>query len=186
MDLFSFGQLDGSGNGQVSVTAVGQSFVDLRNSLSGDVQMSLNQGALTGIDLVSALKNLPAELKELNAPARLNQKTTFSALSASFHLEQGVGRNQDLKLASQLVNVNGGGKIDLKQNIIDYNMDVAANPREFSSLKGVNIPLKITGPINAPIYALDFNALVKGKKTETEKQQALKQELKKQITTILP
>jgi AsmA protein len=65
-------------------------------------------------------------------------------------------------------------------------MDVMANPREFASLKGVNIPLKITGPLNAPIYALDFNALVKGKKTETEKQQALKQELKKQITTILP
>jgi AsmA protein len=186
MDLFSFAQLDGSGSGQVSVTAQGQSFIDLRNSLSGNVQMSLNQGALSGIDLVSALKNLPAELKELNAPARANQKTTFSTLSASFQLGQGVGRNQDLKLASQLVNVSGGGKIDLKQNIIDYNMDVMANPREFASLKGVNIPLKITGPLNAPIYALDFNALVKGKKTETEKQQALKQELKKQITTILP
>jgi AsmA protein len=53
-------------------------------------------------------------------------------------------------------------------------------------LKGVNVPLKITGPLNAPVYALDFNAMVKGKKTEGEKQQALKQELKKQITTILP
>lgn len=186
VDLFSFGQLNGKGSGQVSVSAQGQSFVDLRNSLSGDVQMSLNQGALSGIDLVAALKNLPAELKELNAPARANQKTTFSTLSASFHMEQGVGRNQDLKLASQLVNVNGGGKIDLKHSIIDYNMNVQANPREFTSLRDVNIPLKITGPLNAPVYALNFNAMVKGKKTETEKQQALKQELKKQITTILP
>lgn len=186
VDLFSFGQLDGKGSGQVSVTAQGQSFVDLRNSLSGDVQMSLNQGALSGIDLVAALKNLPAELKEMNTPARSGQRTTFSTLSASFHLEQGVGRNQDLKLASQLVNVNGGGKIDLKHSIIDYNMNVQANPREFASLKGMGIPLKITGPLNAPVYALNFNALVKGKKTETEKQQAIKQELKKQITTILP
>jgi len=186
VDLFSFGQLDGKGSGRVTVAAQGQSFVDLRNSLGGDVQMSLNHGALSGIDLVSALKNLPAELKEMNAPARANQKTTFSTLSAGIHLEQGVGRNQDLKLASQLVNVNGGGKIDLKHSIIDYTMDVQANPREFARLKGVNIPLKITGPLNAPVYALDFNAMVKGKKTETEKQQALKQELKKQITTILP
>ena len=186
VDLFSFGQLDGKGSGQVSVAAQGQSFVDLRNSLSGDVQMSLNQGALSGIDLVAALKNLPAELKEMNAPARANQKTTFSTLSAGFHFEQGVGRNQDLKLASQLVNVNGGGKLDLKHSIIDYNMNVQANPREFATLKGMSIPLKITGPLNAPVYALNFNALVKGKKTENEKQQALKQELKKQITTILP
>ncbi|TDR81610.1 AsmA family protein [Paludibacterium purpuratum] len=186
VDLFNFGQLDGKGNGQVMLAAQGDSFVDLRNSLSGNVQMSLNQGALTGIDLVSALKNLPAELKEMNTPSRANQKTTFSTLQAGFRMEQGVGRNQDLKLASQLVNVNGGGKIDLKHSIIDYNMNVAANPREFSSLRGVSIPLKITGPLNAPVYALNFNALVKGKKTETEKQQALKQELKKQITTILP
>jgi AsmA protein len=186
VDLFSFGQLNGKGSGQVSVTAQGQSFVDLRNSLSGDVKMSLNQGALSGIDLVAALKNLPAELKDMNTPARANQKTTFSTLSAGFHFEQGVGRNQDLKLASQLVNVNGGGKLDLKHSIIDYNMNVQANPREFTTLKGMNIPLKITGPLNAPVYALNFNALVKGKKTETEKQQALKQELKKQITTILP
>ncbi|BEV73597.1 MULTISPECIES: AsmA family protein [unclassified Paludibacterium] len=186
VDLFSFGQLDGKGNGQVALSAQGDSFVDLRNNLSGDVQMSLNQGALTGIDLVAALKNLPAELKEMNTPARANQKTTFSTLQASFHMDQGIGRNQDLKLASQLVNVNGGGKLDLRHSIIDYNMNVQANPKEFSSLKGVNIPLKITGPLNAPVYALNFNALVKGKKTETEKQQALKQELKKQITTILP
>lgn len=97
-----------------------------------------------------------------------------------------MARSQDLKLASQLVNVNGGGKMDLKQNIVDYTMDVQANPQEFARLKGVNVPLKITGPINSPVYALDFNALVKGKKTEGEKQQALKQQLQKQITTILP
>ncbi|WP_246542682.1 AsmA family protein [Paludibacterium yongneupense] len=186
LDLLSFSRLDGKGNGQVAVTAEGKSFADLRNTLSGDVQMSLNNGALTGIDMVAALKNLPAELKEWNAPAQPNQKTTFSTLQASFKLENGVGRNQDLKLASQLINFSGGGKVDLRQSIIDYTLDVQANPREFTSLKGINVPLKITGPINAPVYALDFNAMVKGKKTEGEKQQALKQELKKQITTILP
>lgn len=186
IDLFNFGRLEGNGNGQVEVKATGNSFADLRNTLSGSASLSLNKGALTGIDLVSALKNLPAELKEWNRPAQSDQKTTFSSLSARIQLENGIGRNQDLKLASQLMNVSGGGKIDLKQNIIDYTLDVQANPGEFSRLKGMNVPLKITGPINAPVYALDFNALVKGKKSESEKQQALKQELKKQITTILP
>ncbi|KIA80081.1 cell envelope biogenesis protein AsmA [Chromobacterium piscinae] len=186
VDLFNFGRLDGKGNGQIDISADGKSFAELRNTLSGDAAFSLNNGALTGIDLVAALKNLPAELKEWNSAAQNDQKTTFSTLSTSFKLDKGVARGQDLKLASQLVNVKGGGKIDLKQNIIDYAMDVQANPQEFARLKGVNVPLKITGPINAPVYALDFNALVKGKKTEGEKQQALKQQLQKQITTILP
>ncbi|AXE28704.1 AsmA family protein [Chromobacterium phragmitis] len=186
VDLFSFSRLDGKGNGKIDINADGKSFAELRSTLSGDASFSLNNGALTGIDLVAALKNLPAELKEWNGAAQNDQKTTFSTLSTSFKLDKGVARSQDLKLASQLVNVNGGGKMDLKQNIVDYTMDVQANPQEFARLKGVNVPLKITGPINSPVYALDFNALVKGKKTEGEKQQALKQQLQKQITTILP
>ncbi|ERE10025.1 MULTISPECIES: AsmA family protein [Chromobacteriaceae] len=185
-DLFNFNRLDGKGNGKIDINADGKSFAELRSTLNGDASFSLNNGALTGIDLVAALKNLPAELKEWNGAAQNDQKTTFSTLSTSFKLDSGVARSQDLKLASQLVNVNGGGKVDLKQSIVDYTMDVQANPQEFVRLKGVNVPLKITGPLNAPVYALDFNALVKGKKTEGEKQQALKQQLQKQITTILP
>ncbi|MCD4484250.1 AsmA family protein [Chromobacterium vaccinii] len=185
-DLFNFNRLDGKGNGKIDINADGKSFAELRSTLNGDASFSLNNGALTGIDLVAALKNLPAELKEWNGAAQNDQKTTFSTLSTSFKLDSGVARSQDLKLASQLVNVNGGGKVDLKQSIVDYTMDVQANPQEFVRLKGVNVPLKITGPLNSPVYALDFNALVKGKKTEGEKQQALKQQLQKQITTILP
>ena len=186
VDLFDFSRLDGKGNGKINVRARGKSFVDLRNTLSGSVDISLNDGALIGIDLVSTLKNLPSELAEWNRPAQLDQKTTFSTLSTHLMLDNGIGRNQDFKLVSQLMNVNGGGKIDLRQSIIDYTMNVQANPDEFVRLKGMNIPLKITGPLHAPVYALDFNALIKGKKTPLEKQQALKQELKKQITTILP
>lgn len=186
IDLFNFSRLEGKGSGNINIKAYGKSFVDLRNTLSGKVYISLNDGALVGIDLVSALKNLPAELTEWNRLAQPDQRTTFSALSSHLTLEKGVGRNQDFKLVSQLMNVNGGGKIDLKQNIIDYTMNVQANPDEFVRLRGISIPLKITGPLNSPVYALDFNALVKGKKTPLEKQQTLKQELKKQINTILP
>ncbi|RXZ45631.1 AsmA family protein [Crenobacter cavernae] len=188
-DLFNFPRLDGHGDGRIKVRAQGSNFAAFKDTLSGDVEMSLNQGALTGIDLVAALKNLPQELKDLGSTpvnAENDQRTTFSTLSARFALENGVARNQNLKLASQLVNVSGGGKLDLVKSIVDYSLDVSANPREFARLKDVNVPLKITGPINAPVYALDFNAMVKGKKTQGEKEQALKQELKKQITTILP
>jgi AsmA protein len=189
IDLFDFPRVEGRGDGSVKVHTEGNSFVDFRNALSGEVQMGLDNGALTGIDLVAALKNLPAELKELNSKpvnAQKDQRTTFSTLATHMNFQHGVARSTDLKFASQLVNVSGGGKLDLIKNIIDYSLNVRGNPQEFKQLQDVNVPLKITGPIDAPVYALDFNALVKGKKTQQEKQQALKQELKKQITTILP
>ncbi|SCK17859.1 AsmA family protein [Vogesella sp. LIG4] len=185
-DLFDFSRVEGAGNGWVQLDAHGNSLAALRNNLNGKVAVRLEKGALTGIDLASALRNLPTELKDWNMTARADQKTTFSALSAAFELQNGVARSQDLKLASSLVDVNGGGKIDLPQNIVDYTLNVRANPKAFTRLGGVNIPLKITGPINQPVYALDFNSIVKGKKTQGEKQQALKQELKNQINGILP
>lgn len=185
-DLFDFGRVEGAGNGWVELDAHGNSLAALRDTLSGKVAVRLEKGALTGIDLASALRNLPAELKDWNMTAKADQKTTFSQLHAAFELENGVARSQDLQLASSLVNVNGGGKIDLPQNIVDYTLNVRANPRAFRQLGGVNIPLKITGPLNQPVYALDFNSIIKGKKTQGEKQQALKQELGKQITSILP
>jgi len=185
-DLFDFGRVEGAGNGWVELDAHGSSLAALRDTLSGKVAVRLEKGALTGIDLASALRNLPAELKDWNMTAKADQKTTFSQLHAAFELENGVARSQDLQLASSLVNVNGGGKIDLPQNIVDYTLNVRANPKAFRQLGGVNIPLKITGPLNQPVYALDFNSIIKGKKTQGEKQQALKQELGKQITSILP
>ncbi|MGL6071310.1 AsmA family protein [Craterilacuibacter sp.] len=189
LDLFDFNRIEGKGSGDVNLVAHGSSLAALRDTLTGQASIKLAQGALTGIDLVAALKNLPAELKDWSTTSLATdrkQKTTFQALSASFDLDNGIARNQDLQLVSQLVNVHGNGKLDLPQSIIDYTLDVKANPRSFSRLGNVNVPLKITGQINAPTYALDFNAMVKGKTSPNEKQQALKQELKKQITTILP
>lgn len=186
VDLFNFSRLDGKGNGKIDVSADGSSFSELRNALNGKMQMSLHNGALRGIDLVTALKNFSPKQKKWNSTVQNDQKTTFSSLSSSFRLDRGVARSQDLKLASQLMNVGGGGKIDLRESIVDYTMNVRPNPLAFLHRRNINLPLKITGPLNAPVYALDFNAMVKGKKTNVEKQRALTQQLKKQVTTILP
>lgn len=187
-DLFGFHRLEGRGDSMFEVTAQGNSYQAWRDTLTGDMAMSLSDGALTGIDLVAALKNLPAELRDANnrIAAKTDQRTAFSKLSATIRLNNGVARNRNLQLSSELVNLTGHGKLDLVNSIVDYTMDVRANPREFERFRDVNVPLKITGPISSPVYALDFNAMVKGKKTDAERQDALKEQLKKQIGSMLP
>jgi AsmA protein len=74
VDLFNFSRLDGKGNGKIDINADGKSFLELRNTLTGNVETSLNKGALSGIDLVAALKNLPTELKEWNTRPRPTRK----------------------------------------------------------------------------------------------------------------
>ncbi|GAB2886552.1 AsmA family protein [Microvirgula curvata] len=186
-DLFDFSRIEGRGNGAADLTASGRTFDELRSTLGGTLSVSLSEGALTGINLVEALKNLPAELSQWGTQtiaSDLKQKTPFQRLSASFAFDKGVGRNHDLKLASPLIDLNGQGKLDLSQNIVDYAFNVRANPVEFPKLKGLNVPIKITGALPAPTYALDFNALVKDKKTDAEKQQVLKDQLTRPLQVL--
>lgn len=189
-DLFGYRRITGQGSGAINVSAQGNTFAAWRNTLTGDISMNLTNGALMGIDLVSMLKNLPAELRNTNRQSTLStdsaQQTQFQQLSASLRLSQGTARNRNLKLISQVADVSGHGKFNLKDGIIDYTLDVKANPKSFDGLDGMNVPIKITGPITAPVYALDFNAMVKGKTTPEERQTALKEELKKQIGSMLP
>ncbi len=187
IDIFDFSRIEGRGNGHVELVAHGRTFDELRQTLSGQLAVSLNQGALTGINLVEALKNLPGELSDWGTrriEGDAKQKTPFKSLKASFEFDNGVGRNTDLQLASPLIDLAGGGKVDLGQNIVDYSLDVRANPKEFPKLNGLNVPIKITGALGAPTYALDFNALVKDKKTSQEKQDALKQQLTNQLNVL--
>jgi AsmA protein len=183
-DLLDFGRVEGKGRLEATLTAEGNTFAAWRKTLSGDVRVGLTQGALQGIDLVEAIKRLPTELSTLSStPVQGDQKkkTPFQSLAAHFVFEKGVGRNQDLRLNSSLLTLNGGGKIDLVDNIVDYAFAVKPNAKAFPTLQEVSVPLKITGALAAPIYALDFNTLIKDKKTEGEKQQVLKEQLTNQI-----
>ena len=178
-DLLDFDQLDGKGRLEATLTAEGQTFTQLRKTLSGTVRVGLTEGALLGVDLVDAIKRLPAELGRLGE--NTGKRTEFQSLTAQFNLNHGVARNQDLRLNSNLLSLQGHGKVDLVSSIIDYAMRVQPNILVFTNTKEMNVPLKITGELSAPTYALDFNALVKDKKTDLEKQQVLKEQLTNQF-----
>lgn len=178
-DLFDIDRLDGKGRLEAGLTAEGQTFTQLRKSLSGVVRVGLTEGALMGVDMVEAIKRLPTELARLTDDP--SKRTDFQSLSAQFTLNNGVARNHDLRLNSSLFSLQGHGKVDLVGNIVDYAMRVQPNILLFTNTKEMNVPLKITGALNAPTYALDFNALVKDKKTILEKQQVLKEQLSNQF-----
>ncbi len=186
-DVFDFGRLEGFGDGRVQIRAQGKSFDELRKTLNGSLALSLNKGALTGIDLVAALRNLPAELESWSLRPMTpdgSKKTEFQRLNASFRFDNGIARNQDLRFNSSLLNLSGSGKFDLVDNIIDYALEASVNPTAIASVKTLSVPLKITGAIATPTYALDFNRLVKEKKTETEKQEALKEQLTQPLRAL--
>lgn len=187
-DLFGYQQLTGRGNARVLLSTKGQKLSQMRNALTGDISLELAQGALLGIDLTDTVHNLPNKLtlqNEKRVSFNASQTTKFSQLKANIHFADGVARNKDLRLRSDLIFLTGEGKLDLKRQIVEYTMHIKANPSKLSQFKDINIPLQITGPIAAPIYSLDYNTLTRGKVTPEEKQRVLKKELTKQLGSFI-
>ncbi len=186
-DLFGYQRLTGKGNGRIVFTATGKNPKEMRRTLSGDISLDLNNGALLGINLVDTFQNSPAQLQaqtEQKIAADPSQKTAFRLLKGSAHIENGIARNKNLILDSELINLKGEGKLDLDKELIDYTMYITASP-EINQFKDMNVPLRITGDITMPVYSLNYAAMTKGKTTKEEKKKALKEELLKQINGLI-
>lgn len=186
MDLFGYQRITGKGNGRIYLKAAALTPKKMRETLSGDINLDVKDGALLGVNLMETFQKSPTELQQLTQNQRIDEtkKTVFSLLKGDSHLENGIARNRNLILNSELINLRGEGKLDLGKELIDYTMYITASPK-LNRFKDVNVPLRITGDVITPTYSLDYAAMTKGKITKEEKQKALKDELLKQINGII-
>jgi len=140
-----------------------------------------------GIDIAGSIRSAKAKLGSLRGEqtqaADKNQKTDFSELTATFNIKNGVARNNDLSLKSPLLRVGGEGEINIGADTLNYLVKASIvgtskgqGGRDTDELKGVTVPVRVTGPLAAPSYKLDFGAMA----TETAKQ-TLKDALQKRF-----
>jgi AsmA protein len=104
---------------------------------------------------------------------------SFTELKGTLEFDERTARNDDLDVKSPLFRINGRGQADLAANRLDYlllaNVVESAKGQggeELTELKGVTIPIRIRGPLDAPVYALDVEAILK---------LALKQQVEKEV-----
>lgn len=168
-DLMGRDALEGRGNVTVNLTAAGPTVNALKKSLDGTARIELKDGALKGINLAEALRKTRAAFGSKSAraePADTSERTDFSALSASFVIRDGVARNDDLDVRAPLVRVGGVGAIDIGDSRLDYlaKASVVASAKgqggaDLEHLSGLTIPVRLTGPFDAPKYEIDYRAL---------------------------
>ena len=180
-DLANNDTLEGRGNVNVDVTTQGNTVTALKRALNGGAAVKLADGAVKGIDIAGSIRNAKARLGTLRGEqtqaADKSQKTDFSELTATFNIRNGVASNNDLSLKSPLLRVGGEGAIDLGQDTINYLVKASVvgtskgqGGRDVSDLKGITVPVRVTGPLAAPSYKLDFGAMA----TDMAKQQVEK------------
>ena len=178
-DLANKDMLEGKGTVTVDVRTQGATVSALKRALNGGASVNLRDGAIKGIDIARTINDAKAKLGSLKGQqtqaADKNKKTEFSELSGTFVINNGVAHNNDLSLKSPLLRVAGEGDINIGEDTVNYLVKASIvgtltgqDGRGLNELRGVTVPVRATGPLAAPTFGIDFNALL----TDTVKQKA--------------
>ena len=175
--------LEGRGAVAVDLKASGNLVGDLRKSLAGKASLRLTDGAVRGIDMAAALRGIQSKMGGAKSgAANASEKTDFSELSATFDIRNGVAHNSDLTAKSPLFRLGGEGDIDIGRSALNYlaRVSVVATLQgqggaDLSSLRGVTVPVRISGSFNSLHYSLDIASMASG---------ALKAKVEQQKTEV--
>jgi AsmA protein len=185
-DMFGKESVLGSAEATAKLAAQGLELDGIINTLDGQARVEFKNGAVKGINIGQLLREAYAKLKKLPPPPKSEEQTDFADLSASVVIAKGVVSNRDLKANAPALRVNGEGKVDLPRQRIDYRLTTTLveslegqGGEEAADLKGLPIPIKITGSFEKPQFSLDLKPLLEAKAREELEHQ--KQKLKKEV-----
>ncbi len=180
--------LDGRGNVALDVGTSGNTVGLFKQNLNGTAGVQLSDGAINGIDIAGALRNLKSKLGggTQQGQATAQQKTDFTEFGASFKIVNGVARNEDLAAKTPLLRLGGAGNIYLAEDRLDYTVRATVVPTlqgqagpELEQLKGLTIPVRLSGPYSAIGWKIDFGSVAGQRKTELQQETQQKLDAKK-------
>ena len=155
----------------LNLTSGGLTVGDLRKALNGDVNFKLENGAVKGFNLAQILRKAQATLSgNLNYTEDAPKQTDFSTISGSANIVNGILKSDALNAASPLFRFVGNGEI----NLVDETINYLAKPTIVESskgeggagldqLKGLIIPIKLSGSLLSPSYKIDLKEAFKQK-----------------------
>lgn len=166
-DLAQNNLLSGRGNARFALTSRGASVAALRRGLGGTASIALRDGAIKGFNLAQTIRTAKAAVGSSGTAAQSGssgEQTDFSALDASVVITKGVARNDDLNLKSPLLRVRGSGTVDIGAGSVDYVLRTTIvgtlagqGGGDLASLRGVTIPVRITGTFDQLSYRPDLS-----------------------------
>ena len=148
-DMLGKSPIDGVGDVQLDINTAGTSTAQMRRALAGTASLRLADGTVNGIDLASMVVGAKVAAGLTGSAAA----TSFSQLSASFTIADGVAHNADLLAQAKLFHIAGAGDIDLAAEQIDYTLACTL------ALSNNAIPVSLKGPWNAIAWRVDNKSI---------------------------
>lgn len=162
-DAAEFDRIEGIASAEFGLTTSGGSERDLVQKLNGDGKIVFADGAITGINIASMVRNASSAF--LSAEAGETRKTDFAELSGSFIIQNGILSNEDLSLQAPALRINGSGKVDLPAKRVDYRIDPKAaatleGQGSETEVAGILVPVLVTGPFDNLDYKPDLSGVI--------------------------
>jgi AsmA protein len=162
-------RLLGTANATAQLTMRGATAAAIRDSLNGIAQFQFSDGAYQGVNIAQMLRQAQATLTGQPLPADdAPLRTDFSELRFSLRFQDGMVSNDDLSAKSPLLRISGQGSADLVSEQLDYGVMATAvasaegqGGAELGDLRGIAVPIRISGTLTEPQYGLDLEALAK-------------------------
>ena len=186
--------LEGRGNVALDVQTGGATVSAMKKALAGNASLALRDSSLKGVNLAELLRKARS-LRGSNPPpeqgASAAERSDFTELQASFVIKNGVAHNEDLSAKSPLMRLAGSGDIDIGAGSIDYLAKVSVvqsssgqGGKELGELRGVTVPVKITGPLDAPRFRADLGAAA-GDAVKQRAEEKLKERVQDRLKGLL-
>ena len=169
-DLADKDLLEGRGTVVLDITSRGDSVAAIKKALAGTASVNLRDGAIKGINLAQSLRDLKGKLgakQDATQQAKAGDKTDFSELTASLKIANGVAHNDDLAMKSPFLRLAGAGDIDVGGGQMNYvakasvvSTSAGQGGKETDQLKGLTVPVRVTGPFENLAYRIEFGSMV--------------------------
>ncbi|PCH60484.1 MAG: hypothetical protein COC05_04390 [Gammaproteobacteria bacterium] len=167
-DLTGDDKILGTANARAKLTMRGSTPDQIKKTANGDIRFSFINGAVKGINVSQIIRDAKAKLAgKKPGDSKEPQQTDFAELSGTANIKSGLLQNQDLLMKSPFFRITGRGKANLIDESIDYVTEVAIvetskgqGGKELEDLKGLKIPVKISGTFTEPKFAPDLKAMI--------------------------
>lgn len=149
-------------------------------STKGTVKVLVNDGAIKGVDIKKVLDDAQNTIDKIRGKSvqatndNSNDSTRFAELSATLLIDNDIITNNDLSMKAPVFRVNGEGSVNTAAQTVDYltsiivvNTNEGQGGEDLSNLKGFTIPVRFTGSLTSPQYAIDTKALLKANTAKT-------------------
>lgn len=174
--------LSGLSNVSFDLNGTGNTMRALNGSAGGHITFRFSDGYINKWQLSKRINQAIDYFESGTINENASDKIYFTSLDGVFKGSGGVFTNDNLTLVAPKSHALGNGSVSTRDQSVNYSIRVGPGDKPEDFAKKKHLPIRITGPLSAPQYTLDMQALVMeaaGEKIEEKKEELLNKAFEK-------